>query len=82
MHFLDTPLRAYDSRIAPATQVDAASQQSAATKPLWSLHPVVDPPVPMLGGTDWPRIAADHFVLSRLRQAGLSPNADADPACM
>ncbi|WP_395736212.1 DUF1549 and DUF1553 domain-containing protein [Prosthecobacter sp.] len=49
------------------------------TAPLWSLRPFARQPLPQLQQRGWPRSRVDHFILARLEQAGLQPNADAAP---
>ncbi len=44
----------------------------------WPFAPPLDPPVPSVQATDWPKNAIDHFVLARLEEKQLRPVADAD----
>jgi hypothetical protein len=44
----------------------------------WSFVPPRRPEVPSDSGASWPRNEIDHFVLARLRQAGLEPSPLAD----
>ena len=46
----------------------------------WSLQPLAARKIPETkGGKDWCKNEIDHFILSRLEQAGLSPSGRADP---
>ena len=44
----------------------------------WSLVKPVRKPFPATQRRDWPKNGIDHFVLSRLEQAGLTPSPEAD----
>lgn len=48
-------------------------------KDLWSLQPVVDPPVPKVMDTTWPLDSIDHFTLARMEAADLRPTQPASP---
>jgi hypothetical protein len=54
-------------------------EQGARYEQHWSFQPIAAPPLPEVARTDWPINAIDHFVLSRLEQAGLSPADEAEP---
>ena len=43
----------------------------------WAYEAPVRPPLPEVEQADWPRNDLDHFVLARLEDAGLKPNAEA-----
>jgi cytochrome c553 len=45
----------------------------------WSFQPIVNPPVPVVKDTSWPRTDIDRFVLAALEAKGLKPVADAEP---
>jgi hypothetical protein len=45
----------------------------------WSLHPVARPDVPNAAGSDWASRPVDHFIFARLKDAGLTPAAPAEP---
>ena len=49
-----------------------------AAKKLWSLQPVRKSGVPAVKDASWPRTDLDRFILSKLEERGLRPNADAD----
>jgi hypothetical protein len=51
-------------------------------KNLWSLRPVVRPPVPAVANGEWARNPVDRFILSRLEGANLAPSAEADRATL
>jgi Protein of unknown function (DUF1553)/Protein of unknown function (DUF1549)/Planctomycete cytochrome C len=53
-------------------------QDGAPWQEHWSLEPPHEPIPPVLENQDWPRADLDRFVLSRMHQAGLSPNPPAD----
>lgn len=55
------------------------SSDSRAGYDWWSLQPVGDVSPPLLGDTNWPRNAIDHFVLQRLLDEQLSPSPQANP---
>lgn len=44
----------------------------------WSFEPIRHPSVPPVQNAMWPLVSFDAFLLARLEQAGLRPNADAD----
>lgn len=46
----------------------------------WAFIPPARPKVPETASDDWSRNAIDRFVLHRLRQEGLQPTVEADPA--
>ena len=52
------------------------------TAPLWSLQPFAIKPLPQVRHSEWPHSRIDHFLLARLEQEGLGPNADATPATL
>ena len=57
----------------------AAGEDANAEKlSLWSFQPLVQPAVPLVKETSWPRDDIDRFVLAGLDNAGLVPNPDAD----
>jgi hypothetical protein len=56
--------------------------EAAPMAPLWSLQPFAIKPLPQVRHTAWPRSRIDHFLLARLEQEGLDPNADAMPATL
>ena len=60
----------------------AAAHAEKADPPLWSLQPVVNPPLPAVKKADWPVARSDHFILAELEKNGLAPNADADAPTM
>ncbi len=39
----------------------------------WSLKPIADTDLPKISNPSWPQTSIDHFVLSKLEQAGLTP---------
>jgi len=45
---------------------------------LWSLRPIVDPPLPQVRNASWPRTSLDRFVLAKLENLGLTPSPAAD----
>ena len=57
---------------AKTIDIEAARQR-------WPYTPPVEPPIPAVKDTSWPRNPIDHFILARLEEKGLSPAADADP---
>ncbi|MFK8112203.1 MAG: DUF1553 domain-containing protein [Rubripirellula sp.] len=44
----------------------------------WAFQPIRSPAIPKVADSDWARNEIDHFVLSGLESADLSPSADAD----
>ena len=46
---------------------------------LWSLKPILDPPLPEVKDRSWPRDPIDRFILARIEAEGLKPAADAPP---
>ncbi|MCG6158268.1 PSD1 and planctomycete cytochrome C domain-containing protein [Rubinisphaera margarita] len=68
-------------RNAPDPRVESPEQATAPPieSDLWSLQPVVEPPVPDVAAADWPRNEIDQFILARIEQEGLAPTQDAEP---
>lgn len=52
-----------------------AAQQARAH---WAFQPVVEPPLPSVAQTDWPRSPVDAFVLAELEARQLAPSPEAD----
>lgn len=52
--------------------------QGAQWEPHWAFIAPGKPELPPVADASWPRNAIDHFVLSRLERAGLSPAPEAD----
>lgn len=48
----------------------------------WSMIPPQRPPRPAVKDARWPLGSIDHFVLSQLEKAGMTPNADAAPGTL
>jgi cytochrome c553 len=44
----------------------------------WAFQPAVEPELPAVGDTSWPRSPVDHFILARLEAANLAPAAPAE----
>ncbi len=73
----------------PRTETIAVEEEGNARDPWldphgqgrehWAYRPVATPTPPVLDDDDWSRNEVDRFVLGRLRPAGLSPAAEADP---
>jgi hypothetical protein len=59
-------------------QIKAWIDRGAKWQKLWSLTPVQRPPLPGTQGSNWPRNQIDHFILRRLKEAGLQPSPEAD----
>lgn len=57
---------------------NSSADDPNAWKGHWSFQPVRPMPLPAVKSSDWPETAIDHFILSKLEQAGLSPSAPAD----
>jgi hypothetical protein len=57
---------------APFPQ-NAAVAKCKSGRDHWSFQPSVDPPVPAVNNTRWPRSPLDHFVLAKLEATGLQP---------
>ncbi len=54
----------------------------AEYEPHWAFQSPTAPTVPDLADDDWSRTDVDRFVLRGLRDAGLEPNPEADPATL
>ncbi|MEN1679592.1 MAG: PSD1 and planctomycete cytochrome C domain-containing protein [Planctomycetota bacterium] len=66
---------AKDQAGRPAREVfDLAKRKSEH----WAWQPVRSPQPPTVDATEWPRTAADQFILRRLEEAGLEPTEDVD----
>ena len=69
-----------DPRDGEDQEPDAMAAEPEAVEPLWSLQPPVVHAVPE--ESDWSQSAVDRFVYERMRQAGLEPARQADPAVL
>ncbi|QEG38266.1 DUF1553 domain-containing protein [Roseimaritima ulvae] len=66
--------------VDPRTESTAPkTQASLDNEALWSFFPPIEPPLPTVADSHWPRDPIDHFVLARMQSAGLAPADDADP---
>ncbi|KAB2660383.1 MAG: DUF1553 domain-containing protein [Verrucomicrobia bacterium] len=66
--------------LSPA-QIDLLKRwiaQGAEYKPHWAYIPPERPALPAVSNPSWPRNGIDHFVLSRIDEAGLKPGPEAD----
>jgi hypothetical protein len=61
-----------------ATQIAKRSIDLDAARTFWSFKPLVDPPVPVVKDTAWPRNDIDRFILAELERRELQPLANAD----
>lgn len=58
---------------------EASKSTTAVRNPKhWSFQPPTDHPLPAITNTAWPRNEIDHFILSRLESASISPAPAAD----
>ncbi len=64
--------------VAPLRAVPADEPDGGAKGSLWSFQPLVEPQLPTVKDSLWPRDHLDRFVLAGLESAGLTPNPDAD----
>jgi mono/diheme cytochrome c family protein len=55
-----------------------APEVNDETKKFWSFQAIEKPHVPAVKNTKWSHTPLDNFILSRLEDAGLTPNAPAD----
>jgi len=71
------------ARGGPESQEDPAEGSSEGGV-WWSLRPLVEPVVPVEGGSHpaWGRTEIDAFVLAKLRERGLEPSEEADRATL
>jgi hypothetical protein len=71
-----------NAAVARAAQADEATRHgdsfTAEEKSFWSFQPVVDPRVPGVKDTGWPRSPLDHFILAGLESKRLRPAPAAD----
>ena len=67
-----------DPRVEPLKAKPVAKSSAV----LWSLAPVVEPPVPAVKQRDWPRDPLDAFVLAKLEAASDRPGPDATRAAL
>ncbi len=65
---------------AETKPLTAEEKVLAARSTMWSLQPIVDPPLPAIKQTTWPRAKFDHHILARLEAANLAPSAEAPRA--
>ncbi len=66
-----------DPRAGGAVVAKQVGMSVADGRKFWAYVPPAKPPVPEVKDRAWPRNAIDHFVLSKLEKAGLSPAKDA-----
>jgi hypothetical protein len=64
----------------PENQADSAQQVRSKTdeisdeqRAFWAFRPPVDPKLPIVQRSDWPRSPLDRFILDRLERAGFAP---------
>ncbi len=67
-----------DPRTDPVPEPSRTDPTSDAGRSHWSFQPIVEPPVPRVKNSVWPRSDIDRFILAKLESKGLSPVADAD----
>jgi len=48
----------------------------------WSYQALTEPKLPAVRDAAWPRVSADHFLLSKMEERGLHPAPDADAATL
>ena len=48
----------------------------------WAFQPVVEPELPSVEDTDWPRTPVDRFILAALEREGIAPSPPADRATL
>lgn len=65
-----------DSDTARPLPTETFDWESA--RDFWAFQPPVDPPVPSVKDTAWPRSPLDHFILAELEAKGLRPAPAAD----
>lgn len=71
-------LGAEDSRQVVAGTPRKHFEITDADRNHWAFQPLAKTNIPAVGKKDWCRNQIDHFVLSKLEQKGIRPNADAD----
>ncbi len=71
-------LGAPDPREGESHQPAERTIDLAAGRTFWSFQPLHPAPVPTVKQTSWVRTSVDPFILARLEQQDLSPNAAAD----
>jgi hypothetical protein len=68
-----------DPRDGPTSSGLKGLTDPARAGEFWAFRRPVEPPLPDVGGSDWPRRDLDAFVLSALKATDLSPSPDAMP---
>ncbi|NNE90713.1 MAG: DUF1553 domain-containing protein [Verrucomicrobiales bacterium] len=63
----------------PAEKYSSTIDVEAAREEHWAWQVPQKHPVPSTSHPEWARNEIDHFVLAKLEESGLEPNADADP---
>ena len=83
-HDIMPPPEANKPALTPAEieTIRAWIEQGAEYEPHWAFQVPTAPTVPNLAEDDWSRNDVDRFVLRALRDAGLEPNPEADPATL
>src|SRR5262245_4723000 len=67
----------WNLRGADVSSNDAA-HLPAANRDFWSFRPLAHPAPPELADDSWSKTPVDRFILAKLREKGLSPNAAVD----
>lgn len=67
----------WPGELPPTAEKDPGSE-SVLDRDLWAFHPLMNPSLPEIQDSSWPRQPIDYFILSRLEQEGLSPAEPAD----
>ncbi len=83
-HDIMPPPEANKPALTPAEieTIRAWIEQGAEYEPHWAFQVPTAPTVPTLDDDDWSKTDVDRFVLRALRDAGLEPNPEADPATL
>jgi hypothetical protein len=61
-----------------ASKGSSSSKYGGVGRQHWSFLPVTKPAVPSVKNPDWVKTPVDNFILAKLEDAGLEPNAAAD----
>ena len=69
----------YDGPLSgEAAKIDADGV-SEADRQFWSFQPLANADPPEVDDDSWARTPVDRYILAKLREQGLTPNADAEP---
>jgi cytochrome c553 len=70
---------AADPRVEKPQQKLVEKNSAKSDRTLWSFEKRTDPAIPEVNDSEWPKDPIDHFILTKLEAAGVSPAKPAPP---